>query len=123
MKQIFLLLSFIAYTVLLSPSVVLGQIKKQPVLGYRSATILSISGLQFKDLNRNNQLDKYEDWRLPYSIRAKDLLKKMTVEEKAGFMLISSTRLKNDWSFEAPKTTDPITSDFNETDLVYQYVF
>jgi beta-glucosidase len=118
MKQIFLLLSFIAYTVLLSPSVVLGQIKKQPVLGYRSATILSISGLQFKDLNRNNQLDKYEDWRLPYSIRAKDLLKKMTVEEKAGFMLISSTRLKNDWSFEAPKTTDPITSDFNETDLV-----
>jgi beta-glucosidase len=33
-------------------------------------------------------------------------------------MLISSTRLKNDWSFEAPKTNDPITSDFNETDLV-----
>ena len=42
----------------------------------------------------------------------------MSVEEKVGFMLISSTRLKNDWSFEAPKNKDPITSDFNEEDLI-----
>jgi beta-glucosidase len=95
-----------------------AQLSKQPMLGYRSAKVLTIKGLQFKDLNRNNKLDKYEDWRLPYSARAKDLLSKMSVEQKAGFMLISSTRLKNDWSFEAPKTTDPVTSDFNETDLV-----
>ena len=74
--------------------------------------------MQFKDLNRNNKLDKYEDWRLPYQIRAKDLLSQMSVEEKVGFMLISSTRLKNDWSFEAPKNKDPITSDFNEEDLI-----
>lgn len=91
---------------------------KQPVLGTRSAKILTINGLQFKDLNRNNKLDKYEDWRLPYQIRAKDLLSQMSVEEKVGFMLISSTRLKNDWSFEAPKNKDPITSDFNEEDLI-----
>ena len=38
------------------------------------------------------------------SVRAKDLISKMSVEQKVGFMLISSTRLKNDWSFEAPKT-------------------
>jgi beta-glucosidase len=91
---------------------------KQPLLGHRSANILTINNLQFKDLNRNGKLDKYEDWRLPYSIRAKDLINKMSVEQKVGFMLISSTRLKNDWSFEAPKTKDPITSDFNEEDLV-----
>jgi beta-glucosidase len=42
----------------------------------------------------------------------------MSVEQKVGFMLISSTRLKNDWSFEAPKTTELVTSDFNEVDLV-----
>jgi len=88
------------------------------VLGYRSAKILTINGLSFKDLNRNNKLDKYEDWRLPYEERTKDLLSQMSVEEKVGFMLISSTRLKNDWSFETPKNKDPITSDFNEEDLI-----
>jgi beta-glucosidase len=95
-----------------------AQITKQPVLGYRTAKIISVNNLQFKDLNRNGKLDKYEDWRLPYSTRANDLLAQMSVEDKVGFMLISSTRLKNDWSFEAPKTTEPVTSDFNETDLV-----
>jgi beta-glucosidase len=74
--------------------------------------------MRFKDLNRNDQLDKYEDWRLPYETRAKDLLGRMNAEQKAGFMLISSTRLKNDWSFEAPRATEPVTSEFNETDLV-----
>jgi beta-glucosidase len=93
-------------------------VSKQPMLGYRSVKILTINGLSFKDLNRNNKLDKYEDWRLPYEVRAKDLLSQMSVEEKVGFMLISSTRLKNDWSFEAPKNKDPITSDFNEEDLI-----
>ena len=93
-------------------------VTKQPMLGYRSVKILTINGLSFKDLNRNNKLDKYEDWRLPYEVRAKDLLSQMSVEEKVAFMLISSTRLKNDWSFEAPKNKDPITSDFNEEDLI-----
>ena len=95
-----------------------NPVARQPVLGYRSAKILTIDGLQFKDLNRNNTLDKYEDWRLPYEVRANDLLSKMSVEQKVGFMLISSTRLKNDWSFEAPKNREPITSDFNEEDLI-----
>jgi beta-glucosidase len=105
-----------AYLSLANPG--LSQITQQPALGHRTTPLLTIQGLQFKDLNRNGRLDKYEDWRLPYNVRAKDLLSKMTVEQKAGFMLISSTRLQNDWSFEAPKNTDPITSDFNENDLV-----
>lgn len=95
-----------------------GQTSQQPVLGVRSVKTLQINGLNFKDLNRNNQLDKYEDWRLPAQERSQDLLAKMSVEQKVGFMLISTTRLKNDWSFEAPKNKEPITSDFNEDDLV-----
>ncbi len=91
---------------------------QQPVLGYRSAKLIEQDGKQFKDLNRNGKLDKYEDWRLPYEQRANDLLSKMSVEQKVGFMLISSTRLKNDWSFEAPKSKEPITSEFNEDDLI-----
>ncbi|MEP7323797.1 MAG: glycoside hydrolase family 3 N-terminal domain-containing protein [Saprospiraceae bacterium] len=91
---------------------------KQPNLGYRSVKVLTQNGLLFKDLNRNGLLDQYEDWRLTVEVRAKDLLSKMSVEEKAGFMIISTTRLKNDWAFEAPKNKEPVTSDFNEEDLI-----
>jgi beta-glucosidase len=71
---------------------------KQPVLGYRTASILTIAGLQFKDLNRNGKLDKYEDWRLTGEERSRDLLSKMTVEEKVGFMLISTASMKDERS-------------------------
>ena len=91
---------------------------KQPVLGVRSAKIIQKDGLNFKDLNRNGQVDTYEDWRLSAEERSKDLLAQLSLEQKVGFMLISTTRLKNDWSFEAPKNKDPITGDFNENDLV-----
>ena len=90
----------------------------QPFLGFRSAQILKLGNLQFKDLNKNGKLDLYEDWRQPNHVRANDLLSKMSVEEKVGFMLISTTRMQNDWSFETPKSKDPIGSGFNEDDLV-----
>ncbi|QIP17608.1 glycoside hydrolase family 3 protein [Spirosoma aureum] len=91
---------------------------KQPVLGVRSVKILEMSGLKFKDLNRNGQLDKYEDWRLSAQERSRDLLTKMSLEQKVGFMLISTTRMKNDQSFGPAASREPITSDFNEEDLV-----
>lgn len=52
--------------------------------------ILKVNGLSFKDLNRNGQLDKYEDWRLSYEERAGDLASRLTVEQIAGLMLYSS---------------------------------
>ena len=51
---------------------------EQPELGARSAQIITKSGLQFKDLNKNGKLDKYEDWRLSPEKRAADLLNQMT---------------------------------------------
>lgn len=63
-----------------------------PTLGYSTASgvrILTINGLNFKDLNKNGQLDPYEDWRLPVDTRAKDLAGKMSVEQIAGLMLYS----------------------------------
>jgi beta-glucosidase len=90
----------------------------QPVLGVRSVKLLIVNSLSFKDLNRNGQLDSYEDWRLPAAVRSRDLLSRMSIGQKVGFMLISTTRLKNDWAFEAPRNKEPITSDFNEDDLV-----
>jgi beta-glucosidase len=65
----------------------------QPVLGTRSVSVLEKHGLKFKDLNKNGKLDKYEDWRLTSEERSRDLLSKMSVEEKAGFMLINSLNM------------------------------
>jgi beta-glucosidase len=62
----------------------------QPTLGTRSAPLLEVDGFQFKDLNKNGTLDKYEDWRLSPEERSQDLLAKMSVEQKAGFMAINS---------------------------------
>ena len=92
--------------------------KKQPMLGYRSAKLINVGKLQFKDLNKNGKLDPYEDWRLSNDARAKNLLSQMSVEQKVGFMLISTTRLKNDRSFDTQRSTDSISSDFNEEDQV-----
>ena len=62
-------------------------------LGYSpnsGVKILTVSGLAFKDLNKNGKLDAFEDWRLSYDQRAKDLASKLSVEEIAGLMLYSS---------------------------------
>ena len=64
--------------------------KKGPTLGYTSAPLLEKGSLVFKDLNRNGELDAYEDWRLDPVTRAKDLAAKMSIEEIAGLMLYSS---------------------------------
>jgi beta-glucosidase len=93
----------------------------QPQLGFRTAEVLKINGLEFKDLNKNHKLDKYEDWRLPIDERVKDLVSLMTIEEKIGFMLISTTRMGGDNVFSTPDLKGPkaeITNGFNETDLV-----
>lgn len=90
----------------------------QAVLEVKSAKLLKADGFEFKDLNRNGTIDNYEDWRLENEDRANDLLSKMSLEQKAGFMIISSTRLENDWSFQRGKDTGEITSGFNEEDLI-----
>ena len=67
-----------------------GAAPAQPKVEARVAPLLKINDLTFKDLNRNGSLDPYEDWRLPVENRAADLLSKMTMEEKAGLMQITS---------------------------------
>jgi beta-glucosidase len=93
MKNIkFFLITLIVITGVISCST--GKEKKpQPVLGYRSVNIIEKHGLKFKDLNKNGKLDNYEDWRMNADERSKDLLSKMSVEEKAGFMLINTINM------------------------------
>ena len=56
------------------------------------APVLQQDGLRFKDLNRNGTLDAYEDWRLSPERRARDLVARMTLEEKAGTMMHGTAR-------------------------------
>ena len=61
-------------------------------LGYSATSgvkILTIDGFAFKDLNKNGKLDRYEDWRLSWDERAKDLAARLSVEQIAGLMLYS----------------------------------
>ena len=53
-------------------------------LGYSpdsGVTIIEDDGFAFKDLNRNGELDAYEDWRLTNEERARDLADKLEIEE------------------------------------------
>lgn len=56
----------------------------------RVKPVLRHHGLRFKDLNGNGRLDPYEDWRRSAGERATDLVSKMTLDEKAGMMLIDT---------------------------------
>ncbi len=60
-----------------------------PEIGAVSAKILEVDGLFFKDLAGTGELLPYEDWRLDDEERAKDLAKRLSVEEIAGLMLYS----------------------------------
>ncbi len=51
-----------------------------------SSTQMTQDGFAFRDLNKNGKLDPYEDARLSVEERVEDLLKRMTLEEKAGLM-------------------------------------
>lgn len=67
--------------------------KEGPTLSYSPQSgvkLLTEDGYAFKDLNRNDSLDAYEDWRLSPQERAADLASKLSKEEIAGLMLYSS---------------------------------
>ena len=97
---------------------------RQPELGVRTVSILEEDGLRFKDLDKNGTLDPYEDWRLSPEKRTADLLSRMSVDEKIGFMIISQINMGS----SAPSPSDArggdarargsVTSDLNEEDVV-----
>ena len=59
----------------------------QADLASRSAPVITVAGLRFRDLDRDGQLTPYEDWRLSPEQRAADLVKHMTLDEKASAMV------------------------------------
>ena len=61
-----------------------------PTIGYTVKGVLEVDGKFFKDSNGNGELDPYEDWRLDDEERARDLVSRMSVDEKIGMMVINS---------------------------------
>ena len=62
----------------------------QKIIIAKNKPIIKVNGLNFKDLNNNGKLDDYEDWRLTSNQRADDLVNQMTLEEKAGMLVINT---------------------------------
>src|SRR3954469_18213020 len=70
----------------------LARAQLQPTLGGRGVPIIEHAGLRFKDLNRNGMIEPFEDWRRTPAERARDLVGRMTLEEKAGVMMHGTAR-------------------------------
>ena len=87
-----LLLIFLGFINYLKP---LEKLKIKNSL-YDEVKTLRIDGEIFRDLNKNNSLDIYEDHRLDSKLRSDDLLNKMTIEEKVGQMFHPPFTLKPD---------------------------
>lgn len=49
-------------------------------------SLITVEGLQFRDLSGDGKLDLYEDWRKDELCRAKDLATKLSAAEKVGLM-------------------------------------
>ena len=62
----------------------------QPDLGTRTADIISVDGLQFRDLDGSGDLTPYEDWRLSSSDRAAALVARLDLAQKAGLLMHAS---------------------------------
>ena len=60
---------------------------------------LDIDGMSFRDLNKNNELDQYEDYRINNAQRVEDLISQMTLEEKVGTLFHPPVTINPDWMF------------------------
>ena len=66
-------------------------------------TLLEDDGYAFKDLNKNGQLDTYEDWRLPAEERAASLAAQLDFRECLGLMMYSDIfTIESDGSIAYP---------------------
>ena len=54
----------------------------------------------YRDLNKNGKMDVYEDSSQPVEKRIDDLIRQMTLEEKAGMMFINGARVNDDGSLD-----------------------
>jgi len=89
------------------------------------ALILTQDGHSYRDLNKNGQLDPYEDKRADIAVRIEDLLGQMTLEEKAGLLFINMAGMNEDgYHNEIPIFSEPLTFylESNSTQVVRKHM-
>jgi len=74
----------------------------------KAAPTLTQDGITFRDLNKNGKLDPYEDPRLPIEERVEDLLKQMTLEEKAGMLFQTMMFINKDGTLRENMSIMPL---------------
>lgn len=109
--SVFLLLVLIAGIFLLKTYVSgIQQAKDASHLAGAEVRVIRTDTIEFRDLNKNGELDIYEDRRRPTDERVNDLLQKMTLEEKAGLMFVPPIAMKQDGSLsENASFSDPVS--------------
>ncbi|WP_071799416.1 glycoside hydrolase family 3 protein [Natronohydrobacter thiooxidans] len=83
-----------------------AQIAEQPEIVSRVHPVIEVDGLRFRDANGNGTLDPYEDWRLPMAERVADLLGRMSIEDRAGMLLINTLNVGCEDTVEGTPTAD-----------------
>lgn len=77
--------------------------------------ILDVDGLKFKDLDKDGELDVYEDWRLDDETRAADLVEKLPLKQKVGLLFMGNVNGR-------PDDLDPYSFTLTEDNRDYQYM-
>lgn len=79
------------------------------ILGSK-APVITVEGHIFRDLNKNDKLDIYEDSRQTVDSRVEDLLARMNMEEKAGMLFFHMMVMDEDGSpSEIPTFSNPFS--------------
>ena len=74
------------------------------------AKVLKVNDFAYRDLNKNGNLDVYEDSRQPIESRVSDLLGQMTLEEKAGTMFFGIINVGSTGELsETPSVKSPLS--------------
>ncbi|HTE00775.1 MAG TPA: glycoside hydrolase family 3 N-terminal domain-containing protein [Mucilaginibacter sp.] len=76
----------------------------------KSGLVRTDRGVSYRDLNKNGKMDVYEDATQPIEKRVQDVLKQMTLEEKAGMMFYSAVRTNKDGTIEEQPAKDFLSS-------------
>ena len=71
-----------------------------PIVRQQSGLVAAEDGFVYRDLNKNGHLDLYEDPRQPIDARVEDLLRQMTLAEKAGMLFVNGAVVNADGSIE-----------------------
>lgn len=77
-----------------------GANRINEIVKQHSNLLKTDAGFLYRDLNKNDKLDIYEDPRQPIEARIGDLLNQMTVEEKAGILFYNGALVNEDGSLD-----------------------